>query len=107
MKPQLRVIDGRSSNYVTVPAYQVEETHVELLVSRDDRIAHVSNMRHYARLAMRALADGRYAVAGMWLVELDRLNEQETLRARAVEVAAKPCPDCEDCVRVPGHGAAA
>ena len=37
----------------------------------------------------------------------DRLNEQEAVRARATTVEAKPCPDCEDCVRVPGHGRAA
>ena len=101
---RLRVLDGRSTQLITVPVYQVEETHIELDVSLDERVAHTASVRQHVRAAMRALADGRFAMAGTWLVELDRLNEREANRARAAQVAGKPCPDG---IREIGHGKAA
>ena len=102
----LRVVpDARSSDFTTLPTSKVEEQQLELRVARDERLGHSATVRQHVRAAMRALADGRLAMAGMWLVELDRLNEREATRARSVAVTAA-CPDLT-VVRRPGHGKAA
>ncbi|MEA2677390.1 MAG: hypothetical protein QOJ81_1531 [Chloroflexota bacterium] len=103
---QLRLVDARSSDFTTLPTSKVEEQQLELRVSRDERLGHATTVRQHIRAAMRALSDGRLAMAGMWLVELDRLNEREATRARSVAVAAGACPDLT-VVRSPGHGRAA
>jgi hypothetical protein len=101
---KLRLIDGRSTEFVTVPAYQVDEASMELAVALDERLAHAAEVRHYARLAMHALSTGAIAMAGTWLTELDRLNEREANRARAAQAQVRPCPDG---IREIGHGKAA
>lgn len=101
---RLRIVDGRSSDYVHVPAYVVDEARMEAAVARDERLAHTAVVRQHTRAAVRALAGGHYASAGMWLVELERLNEREANRARAIGVAQEPCPD--GITRI-GHGKAA
>jgi hypothetical protein len=108
-KPSMVVLPGgrNQSTMVALPKAQVDETRIELLVSRDDRIAHASVVRRHLRVVMRSLASGHYAAAGMWLVDLERINEQEATRALSTAVEAVACPDCENCVRLPGHGAAA
>lgn len=106
MARHLRLVDRRSTDFTTLPTSKVEEQQLELRVARDERLAHTAVIRQHTRAAMRALADGRFAMAGMWLTELDRLNEREATRARSVAVAAAACPDLT-VVRRPGHGRAA
>jgi hypothetical protein len=85
-----------------------DEARVELAVSLDERIAHTADVRRHLRVAMRALADGRFAFAGTFLVELERLNEREANRARAAaaehEARQRRCPDGIEQI---GHGRAA
>ena len=87
-----------------VPSSDISEQHRRATPPDLPQVSEVDVVRHFTRLAMRALADGRWAMAGTWLTELDRLNEREAMRARSAATAAERCPDGIEEI---GHGKAA
>lgn len=106
-QPLLVVLPGgrNQATLVAVPRGALDEARIEASVARQGRIEHSTVVRRFVRSAMSALAQGHLAVVAMYLVELDQLNEQEAVRALAIDAPAAQCPKCTD--RQAGHGRAA
>lgn len=106
-RPPLVILPGGRNRrtLVAVPQGTLDEARMEASVARQGRIEHSAVVRRFVRSAMTALAHGHLAVAGMYLVELEQLNEQEAARALAIDAPAAQCPKC--VAGDVGHGRAA
>jgi hypothetical protein len=105
--PALTVIPGgrNQATVVMLPLADVQDLHLELYVQREENLGCRDAMRDVLRLAMRALGE-RSPATGMWLVELERLNEQEAARALNARVVRSEglCGACTSGRRHAGHG---
>jgi hypothetical protein len=91
--PSLRVIPGGRNcrALVLVPQGAHEELRLELVIARNERLVYAAKVRELVRLAERHLAAGHTVAAATHLQALSRFNEQEAMRATAMQAPACAC----------------
>lgn len=88
MPPRLTLIRGTRDT-------AHDEARIEAVVARAERVTFTHHVRIHLRTAQRYLAAGHVAAAGSVLLDLQRLNERESLRAHASTTAC-PCGQPHD-----------
>lgn len=90
-RPNLVVLEGGKRPTVTIPTADHEGLHIELTVSRAERVAFTAQVLGASHAIQRAVAAGRYSLAATWCDQFERAALRERDRAFAVDRGPCPC----------------